>query len=128
VISGVARTLGESASPIAGIQTLFDEWIAGIGSATGAMGCFMVNSIAELVPYDPDVTEIAAAYSAAVQRLLAEALRPAALQGKVTRYQTPEQLAAYVFNAMQGIRILIKSGATREQVKAVTDITLNSLQ
>ena len=90
----MARTLGESASPITGIQTLFDEWTAGVGSAAGAMGCFMVNSVAELVPYDPDVTEIAAAYSAAIQRLLAEAFGPAAVQGLGTSKQTPEQLAA----------------------------------
>ncbi len=128
VISRVARTLNESPSPMAGIQTLFDEMTAGVGSKAGAMGCFMVNSVAELAPYDSDVTEIAAAYSDALQRLLTEALTPAAVPGTVTRKQTPEQLAAYVFNAMQGIRILIKSGATREQVQAISAITLNSVQ
>jgi len=46
----------------------------------------------------------------------------------VTKKQTPEQLAAYVFNMIQGIRILIKSGVTREQVQAISDMTLNSLQ
>jgi hypothetical protein len=33
-----------------------------------------------------------------------------------------------VFNALQGIRILIKSGATRKQVQAVSAITMKSLQ
>jgi TetR/AcrR family transcriptional regulator, transcriptional repressor for nem operon len=128
VISRMARTLNESPSVRAGIQTLFDELTAGVGSQSGAMGCFMVNSVAELVPYDPDVTEIAAAYSDALQRLLTEALTQAALQGTVASKQAPEQLAAYVFNAMQGIRILIKSGATREQAQAIGAITLDSLQ
>ncbi len=50
VISGTAQTLNKSSSPIAGIQTLFDELIGGVGSDTGALGCFMVNSVAELVP------------------------------------------------------------------------------
>jgi len=63
VISRTARTLKEAPSPMAGIQELFDELTAGVGTETGAMGCFMVNSVAELVPYDPDVTGIAAAYS-----------------------------------------------------------------
>jgi len=128
VISRTARTLDRSPSPMAGIQTLFDELTAEAGSETGAMGCFMVNSVAELVPYDPDVTDIAVAYSDALQRLLTEALTQGALQGAVTRKQTPKQLAAYVFNAMQGIRILIKSGATRKQVQAISAITLNSLK
>ena len=128
VISRAARTLNESPSPMAGIRALLDELTAGVGSQTGAMGCFMVNSIAELVPYDHDVTEIAAAYTATLQRLLAETLTQAALQGRVTRKQMPEQLAAYVFNAMQGIRILIKAGATREQVQAISAIILDSLR
>src|SRR5439155_13835225 len=55
VLSRTARTLNEAASPLAGFQTLFDELTAGISSEAGARGCFMVNSIAELVPYDPDV-------------------------------------------------------------------------
>ena len=128
VINGTARTLNESRSPIAGIQTLFDELIAGAGSEIGALGCFMVNSVAELVPYNPDVTEIATAYADSLQRLLTETLTQAALQDKVTKKQTPEQLAAYVFNMIQGMRILIKSGATREQVQAISAITLQSLQ
>lgn len=128
VISRTTRTLNKAPSPTAGIQTLFDELTAEVGSETGAMGCFMVNSIAELVPYDPEVTDIAAAYSDALQRLLTEALTQGALQGTVTRKQTPRQLAGFVFNAMQGIRILIKSGATRTQVLAISAITLKSLQ
>ena len=128
VIGRTARALNEASSVAAGIQALFDEFAAGVGGASGALGCFMVNSVAELVPYDPDVTAIAAAYSAAMQRLLAEALAQAAPPGKRAGQQTPEQLAAYVFNAMQGVRILIKSGATREQVQAVSALTLNSLR
>ncbi len=128
VISRTARTLKEAPSPMAGIQKLFDELTAGVGTETGAMGCFMVNSVAELVPYDPDVTGIAAAYSRELQRLLTTTITQGALQGTVTRKQSPEQLAAYVFNALQGIRILIKSGATRKQVQAVSAITMKSLQ
>src|SRR6185369_11899667 len=60
VLDATARMLNESPSPIVGIQKVFDDLIASTGSETGALGCFMVNSVAELVPYDPDVTEIAA--------------------------------------------------------------------
>jgi TetR/AcrR family transcriptional repressor of nem operon len=128
VISRTAQTLNAAPSPTAGIQKLFDELTAGVGAETGAMGCFMVNSVAELVPYDPDVTAIAATYSTELQRLLTEALTQGAGDGTVTRKQPPEQLAAYVFNTLQGIRILIKSGATRKQLQAISAITLKSLQ
>ena len=127
VISRMSQALDESPSAIAGIQTIFDGFIADVGSDAGAMGCFMVNSVAELAPYDADVTEIAAAYTETMQRLLAEKLAHTASQNIVTTKQTPEQLAAYVFNMIQGLRILIKSGATREQVQAISAITLQSL-
>lgn len=127
VISRTARTLQEAPSPIAGIQAIFDELAAGAGNERGTMGCFMINSVAELVPYDPDVTKIALSYSQAFQRLLADAVVQAAVQPVQRGEQTPAQLAAYLFSALQGIRILLKSGATREQVDAVCMITLQSL-
>src|SRR5207244_8651002 len=112
-----ARTLNEAASPLAGFQTLFDELTAGIGSEAGARGCFMVNSVAELVPYDQAVTAIAMAYSDALQQLFGEALTRAAASGPSLRKERLDELAAYLFNAMQGIRILIKSGTSRERVQ-----------
>jgi TetR/AcrR family transcriptional repressor of nem operon len=126
VISRIARTLEESPSPTASIQTIFEGLILGVGTETGAMGCFMVNSVAELVPYDPDVTRIATAYSETLQRMFTEAFEAA--QNTVTTTSTPAQLAAYVFNAMQGMRILIKSGGTREQVQSIIGITMQALQ
>ena len=63
---------------MAGIRALFDELVVEAGGATGAMGCFMVNSVAELVPYDADVTEIAVMYGDSLQRLLTAALIQAA--------------------------------------------------
>ena len=128
VLAATTQTLNESSSPIAGIQKVFDDLVASIGSETGALGCFMVNSVAELVPYDPDVTEIATTYSESIQKLFAAVLTQAKSQNILTEKQTPQQLAAYVFNAVQGIRILIKSGATKKQVQSISAITLQSLQ
>ena len=128
VVRRIERLLNESSSPIAVLQTLFDELIILVGTKKGDLGCFMVNSIAELVPYDSDVAEIAAAYSHTLQRLFTDALTRAAEQDLVTAEQTPTHLAAYVFNAIQGMRILIKSGATREQLQVISDITLHTLQ
>jgi len=128
VISATARTLNEAPSPRAGIQALLDDMLTGVDSPSGALGCFMVNSIAELVPYDREVTALATAYSESLRGLLARALTGAGRSDQATKQETPEQLAAYVFNIIQGLRILIKSGATCEQAQAVRDITLKSLQ
>jgi len=128
VLDATARTLDESPSPIVGIQKVFEDLMAGVGRESGALGCFMVNSVADLVPYDPDVTEIAKKYADSVQQLFTTVLTKARSQKLLTKRQTPKQLAAYVFNAIQGIRILIKSGATHEQIQAISDITLKSLQ
>jgi TetR/AcrR family transcriptional regulator, transcriptional repressor for nem operon len=128
VLDATARTLNESRSPIAGIQKVFDDLIASVGSETGALGCFMVNSVAELVPYDPDVTEIATTYSESIQKLFITVLMQAKSQNMLTEKQTPHQLAAYIFNMVQGIRILIKSGTTKKQIQAISAMTLQSLQ
>lgn len=123
VLRRVGQTLHEADTPLNGIQAIFDDMAAGVGQEAGAMGCFVVNSIAELTPYDADVADIAAAYNTAFQGLLAEAFQ----RDSVNRMRTLEQLAAYVFNTIQGMRILIKSGATREQIAAISAITMESL-
>jgi phosphopantothenoylcysteine synthetase/decarboxylase len=88
----------------------------------------MVNSVAELVPYDPDVTKLSTEYADGLQQLLKTALTEASVQKTVTKKQTPAQFAAYVYNTIQGMRVLIKAGATREQMKTISKITLKSLQ
>jgi TetR/AcrR family transcriptional repressor of nem operon len=128
VISITEHTLKTSSSPIAGIQAIFAGLIYGIGQEPGSIGCFMVNSIAELVPYDPDVTKLAEEFADGFQQLLKTALTEASVQKIVTKKQTPEQFAAYVYNTIQGMRVLIKAGATREQLQTIGDITLKSLQ
>jgi TetR/AcrR family transcriptional repressor of nem operon len=128
VITGIEQTLKTSPSVITGMQAIFEDMMAGIDQERASLGCFMVNSIAELVPYDQEVTKLATEYADSVQRLLKSALAEATAQKIVTDKQTSEQLAAYVYNTLQGMRVLIKAGATREQMKAICDITLKSLQ
>jgi TetR/AcrR family transcriptional regulator, transcriptional repressor for nem operon len=128
VISGIEQTLTKSPSPITGIQAIFEDLIEGIGQERGSLGCFMVNSITELVPYDPDVTKLATEYADSIQQLLQAVLKEASTQNLVTEKQTSEQLAGYMYNTIQGMRVLIKAGATREQMQAISDITLKSLQ
>ena len=128
VISITEHTLKTSSSPIAGIQAIFDGLIDGVGQEPGSLGCFMVNSVAELVPYDPDVTKLSTEFADGLQRLLKTALTEARVQNIVTKRQTPAQFAAYVYNTIQGMRVLIKAGATREQMHTISNITLKSLE
>ena len=128
VISITEHTLKTSSSPLTGIQAIFDGLIDGIGKEPGSLGCFMVNSVAELVPYDLDVTKLAEEFADGLQQLLKTALTEASVQKLVTIKQTPEEFAAYVYNTIQGMRVLIKVGATREQMQSISDITLKSLQ
>ena len=127
VIGRIAKILSESATPLGGIQAVFDDLTSSAGTDAGAMGCFMVNSVAELVPYDRDVTKLAVSYNESLQRLFEDALQRAVSDGTLKAKQPPAHLAAYLFNAMQGIRILIKSGATKEQIQTISAITLESL-
>ena len=128
VISITEHTLRTSSSPIAGIQAIFEGLIDGIGQEPGSLGCFMVNSVAELVPYDPDVTKLATEFADGFQQLLQTALTEASVQKIVTKKQTPEQFATYLYNTIQGMRILMKAGASREQMQAIKDITVKSLR
>lgn len=126
VIQRMGRVLVHAPTPIAAVEMILGDLVASAGTAQGAQGCFMVNSVAELAPFDAEVTQIAAEYARTVQDLLAGALRKAAAEG-IPLSAAPEQLSTYVFNATQGMRLLIKAGAPRDQVQAVAEITMRAL-
>jgi TetR/AcrR family transcriptional repressor of nem operon len=130
VIGRMRAVMQRSPTPVAAVKMIMADLLASANTAQGAKGCFMVNSVAELAPFDPEVTQIAAEYATAVQSLLAQGFadaRSGRSDGEPVPGPTPEQLATYVFNTMQGMRLLIKTGTPREQLQPIVDLTLQSL-
>lgn len=127
VLDRVAKVLDQSEQPGLAVQAIFDDLIAKASTSRGLQGCFMANSVAELTPYDQEVTDIAADYNRNMQQLFAQAFARAEAEGQMKLSHAPEALAMYVFNNIQGMRLLIKSRVSADYLEAIASITVKSL-
>ncbi len=122
IVQNIERLLMSDQPFPAMLARLFDQFINDGQGRT--QGCFMVNSIAELAPQDPEVVDIAARYSGEVQQLLIQALAAAQARGEIRTTAEPQALALFLFNNLQGLRILLKSEKDTTRLVAVRDLTL----
>lgn len=90
-------------------------------------GCLIVNSITELLPHDEKVAILAEEYAHAFQELLRTKLEQDRGAKRLTTLISSADLAFYLFNMLQGLKVMIKTGAPRPSLYAVRDITLTLL-
>jgi len=90
-------------------------------------GCFMVNCITELLPHDPKVAAIATGYTDAVQALILMKIQQDIEAQRITLNHSPTELAFFLFNTFQGLKVMLKTGSPLVSLYAVRDITLSLL-
>ncbi|TXK77667.1 TetR/AcrR family transcriptional regulator [Paenibacillus sp. N3.4] len=82
-------------------------------------GCLMVNSALEFGTDDEQVTCEIELMFAEAEHILEKIIISGQKQKMITTRFSSKELAAYLNNAILGVRILEKSGASREQIEAV---------
>ena len=89
-------------------------------------GCFMVNSAMESRNDDQEVNREVSLMFDQVERIHEKIIRECHEQGVVTNHHSSKFLASYLNNVLSGVNLMVKTGASREQIKAVlhTSFTL----
>ncbi|GIQ69507.1 TetR family transcriptional regulator [Xylanibacillus composti] len=105
-------------SPLQKLQDICDATVDR-NEGTLHRGCFMMNSALEFGADDKDVTREVELMFEQSERILEQVIRSAQEQQLVTNRLSSQELAAYLNNALSGVKILEKTGATREQVDTV---------
>ncbi len=125
-VEGLTRKL-EDPSPVRQvIAELFERMIA--GNCEGkSPGCFMVNSMVELAPHDPDTRALAIAHARAVEALFASRLSAAQRQGEIARTKDPIALARFLYSTILGMAVSIRAFGDRDSVRDSTRIALQVL-
>ncbi|MET9961739.1 helix-turn-helix domain-containing protein [Streptomyces sp. NPDC006326] len=77
-------------------------------AACGNAGCFSVNSIAELLPHDQEVAQLARRSLHIAEEVLTAQLERAARSGELSAAITPAQGAQILQNLLQGLQIMRK--------------------
>jgi TetR/AcrR family transcriptional repressor of nem operon len=99
------------------------------GREAGRRGCFMVNSLMELCPLDPDMDRRAQVNLARLEGRLKTALDEAVAGGEIAERSDGEQraLARSLMASFLAIRLLARVGAEAEVLHDVAHVALRSL-
>lgn len=89
-------------------------------------GCFVINTIVELGPTDPEIIDLLDRDHEAKLEALTAAIEAAQAAGELDPAQDAAGLATYVFTVLGGLRVAARRGAAPESQRAVVEATLRS--
>ena len=90
-------------------------------------GCMMVNAIVERAGQDREMRRIGARTRARLEEFFAGSLAEAERRGEIRRGQDPTALARFLTNALFGLRVVAKTGAEAEEIRAIVRTTLERI-
>jgi len=105
------------------IRAMFDRVVD-----QASLGCLGLASIVEFGCSQPDLVEIRNTFGRYLNNAVIEALIKAKAQGDVGSELETEQLATFLLSAISSMRIAARSGASREHVAAIAELTIRALK
>lgn len=107
------------------IQFIFDFMIEGYEDRQ--WGCLIVNSATEMGLRDKEVKEKTEAAFMQTEHLLADLVRKGQQTGEFSCEYDAEVLAEILQNTLLGIRVLLRTSASKEKLHRIADFFLNLL-
>jgi TetR/AcrR family transcriptional regulator, transcriptional repressor for nem operon len=93
----------------------------------GRRGCLLVGSAVDLADTDPDVAKRVAAVLAGHEKRLIEFIREGQEDGSICAHVDAEVTARLLLCVMQGMRVLGKTGRSREEMSSLVNRALKLL-
>ena len=121
------QTLSQPGSVKAAITELFNYVVAEAVADAKRRGCLLTNSTVELSPHDTAVADVINWNCRWVQDALYEALRRGQTQGEIAPDADIEALAQFLFNSLQGLRVVSKTNTDRQALENIVKITVSVL-
>lgn len=95
---------------------------------TCAKGCFMINSTVELAPVDKEISGIVNSILQDFEDALSKAVKKGQDAGVFTTKHTARSLARFLSNSINGLRVTVKSNASKKVFDDIVTISLSVLK
>jgi TetR/AcrR family transcriptional repressor of nem operon len=113
------RTLGEAASPLAGIRAYFRQLAEDAASPRAKRSCLLVNTVLELARQNKSVQKRVKLHLDTLEALFRRALETAQANGELSADKDPKALAAFLMCNIWGLRVLGGTAPTPKRTQAV---------
>ena len=124
----IQRMLSETDSALEGIERVMRFVAQSPESKNCPPGCLMANTALEMGLNDPGVAAEIRGMFRGVEKMLATAVKEAQAQGEISKNLDCVAVAQGLANTISGIRILEKTGASKQQVRTVLETALAAIQ
>lgn len=124
----VQTMLNESDSPLEGITRVLHYASRPAQPKDCPVGCLMTNTALEVGVSDPEIAQEVRKMFRGFEKILISAVRRAQERGEISANADCAALGQSLANTINGIRILEKTGASRQQVRNVLELALASIQ
>lgn len=95
---------------------------------TYAKGCFMINSTVELAPVDKEISGIVNSILKDFEDALSKAVKKGQDAGVFTTRYAARSLARFLSNSINGLRVTVKSNASKKVFDDIVTISLSVLK
>ncbi len=93
----------------------------------GQRGCMVMATAAEMLPHDPEIGARVRDTFLRIQALFVDEIRRGKAAGEMTSDQDARDVARFLVCQIEGMRLLGKVGATRQEMAAVVTAAMRSL-
>lgn len=113
-----------AAEPERAAAVFFEKSLFEVPRHRAALGCMMVNTVLELAVVDQEISRLAERKLTAVERRFSQLFASAMAQQRLHSEQTHADLARYVMNVNQGLRVESRKTAPRSELKSIVNTSL----
>jgi TetR/AcrR family transcriptional repressor of nem operon len=127
--AGIKQLLSTADHVVEGLQKLFDFAIQeALSQQECCKGCFIVNTTTELLPHDEEVRQVVYTNQKEFEKLLEEYLQKGIQQQQISRDNDPRILSQVLFTFINGIRVVSKIEANKNQLDSMIKATLTLIK
>ncbi|BAV05667.1 transcriptional regulator, TetR family [Filimonas lacunae] len=118
------QMIKQSDNPAQTIKELFKMVINDSCNPEIPKGCFIINSMVELAPSDPEVAAIVNGNAQDMEDAFYQAVKKGQESGQFSTKSNPRAVARLLFNTLSGMRVAARSGMDK---KSLDDIVKSQL-
>ncbi len=123
----IQQAFVRSGSALQVIRSVLERMVAESLQDRQQKGCFMVNATVELANQDQNISKMAIANEETMEYALAEVIRKGQASGEISNNQDAAGLSAYLFAAIQGLKIMSLTNTKKDRLHKVIDTIMVAL-
>lgn len=124
----IQKMLNAADSPLEGIARVMRFASQSLNTKYFPPGCLMTNTALELGLKDTAIADQVRRMFRALEKMLGSAVRKAQTQGEISERFDSVAVGQSLANTISGIRVLEKTGASRQQIRTVVETAMAAIR